>query len=448
MGLTAKLFPRGSRLSRILTLSLPIIGAQVSQNIVNLIDTAMVGRVGVNALAAVGMGGFMAFVFQSIFMGLGTGVQAQVSRRKGEGEYSKLAFPLNAGLFIIFTVGLIFSGIVYSLVPSIFPLLNNDPNVLEGGIPYLEMRSLGLIFVSTNFCFRAFWNGVDRPSFYLGTLVITNLTNVVLNYTLIFGKFGFPEMGIEGAGLATTISYVVGTLTYFFLGFSQARSMGFLKSLPSKLRIKYLLKISLPNSMQQLFFSLGFTTMFWIIGEIGTPELGASNVLINLILVAILPGLGFGLANTTLVGQAIGKGDNEDAKLWGWQVSVVCIIFVFIITIPFWAIPTFVIKIFTDESIVIELAKLPLIISGIFICIDSAGLTLMNALLGAGDSKRTMQISIFTQWILFLPIAFFIGPHLGYGLIEVWCWYALYRIIQSALFAWSWHQERWKGIAV
>lgn len=442
------LIPEKTRLNKILVISIPIILAQITQNIVNLIDTAMVGRLGANALAAVGLGGFIAFMFQSLLLGIGTGVQAQVSRRKGEGEYDKLAYPLNAGLLICATIGFVLCLFVYYLVPLFFPYVNSDLGVQEQGIPYLQMRILGMAFISMNFCFRAYWNGIDKSKVYMSTLILTCLSNVVLNYILIFGKFGAPELGTKGAGIATGLSYVVGTIAYFIMCSLYSREHGFLKSLPSKLRIKYLVKVSLPNSFQQLFFSAGFTAMFWIIGKIGTLELAAANILINLMLIAILPGLGFGMANTTLVGQAIGRGNDEDAYRWGWDVTKVCFFFVLIVTIPLWTMTTSILSLFTNDLATIEVAKLPLMIMGVIVCMDSAGLTLMNALLGAGASGIAMRISFLSQWLLFLPISYLIGPVYGFGLIGVWCWFGIYRSVQAFSFGYFWNKKNWQGIKV
>lgn len=440
------MFLDAKRLKRILTLSLPIILAQISQNIVTLVDTAMVGTLGDPALAAAGMGSFIIFIFQSVLMGLSTGVQAQVSRRRGEGELSTLAYPLNIGLILSFGFGLIFTIILYFSTSLIFNFMSHDPVVVEGGTDYLMMRSLGIIFLSMNFSFRSYWNGVNRSHVYMSTLLFTNLVNVTLNYLLIFGKFGFPEMGIKGAGLATALSFIAGSVLYFILALSMAKDNGFLYGLPKLSRVKDLIKISLPNSIQQLLFSIGFTLLFWIIGRIGTTEAALGNILVNMMMIGILPGLGFGMANTSLVGFAIGENDDDEAYKWGVDVSVVCFIFTFLVSVPLWIFPSFFLGLFTENDSTVLLGRLPLIVSGVSLAFDSAGLCIMHALLGAGDSRRSMIISILCQWALFLPVAYIIGPYLGLGILEVWSWFVFYRIVQACLFSFYWYKKSWVGI--
>ena len=124
-----------------------------------------------------------------------------------------------------------------------------------------------------NFSFRGFWNGVNKASYYMGTLVVMHIVNILLNYLLIFGKLGFPEMGAAGAGFASAIAAFMGTGIYFFLGFRHARPQGFLTRRPSRSSVQTLVRISIPSSIQQLFFSAGFLTLYWIVGKVGTAEL-------------------------------------------------------------------------------------------------------------------------------------------------------------------------------
>ena len=105
-----------------------------------------------------------------------------------------------------------------------------------------------------------------------------HIINIFLNYVLIFGNWGFPELGTQGAGIGTTASLFGGTLMYLWLTMKHTKAYGFGAHLPSMNTIKQLLKISLPSSLQQLFFALGFTTLFWIVGQIGTDELAAANI--------------------------------------------------------------------------------------------------------------------------------------------------------------------------
>ena len=440
-----------TRLDRILGLALPIIGGMVSQNILNLVDTAMVSRLDNSdaALAAVGLGGFALFMAQALILGVSTGVQTTASRRKGEGRLAESAYFLNGGLLLVGIAAPLMTLVLFFLVPPSYPYLNSDPDVIARGVPYLEIRILGTMFVGMNFAFRGYWNAVDLPKLYMSTLVVMHAVNIFLNWVLIFGNLGAPALGVEGAAWASVISIAMGTGIYFYLGFRHARSNGFLHGLPGRKEIITLIGLSIPSGIQQLFFSAGFVATFWIIGKVGTVELAAANVLINLTLVAILPGLGLGLAAATLVGQALGRKDVDDAEAWGWDVTKVAAVIMGGLGLPMLLIPEMVLNsIFELTPETLEASILPLRLVGLTMPLEALGMVLMNSLLGAGDVKRVMLVAVSLQWLVFLPAAYIVGPVAGFGLFAIWLLQGIYRAIQAFVFARFWRGRAWAGIQV
>jgi len=435
-----------ARFNRIAALALPIIGGMLSQNVLNLVDTAMVGVLGPTALAAVGIGSFANYMAIAAIIGLSSSVQAMASRRKGEGREDEMAIPLNGGLFLALVVGIPLSIVLISAAPSLFPLINGDPAVIEEGVPYFEARLLGMVAVGMNFSFRGYFTGVSMAGLYLKTLLIMHLANVVLNYGLIFGNFGLPEMGAAGAGLGTSLSLYLGTAIYIFFALKHARSRGFLTRIPSGETMATMLRLALPNAVQQFLFATGFTAFFWIVGQVGTDELAASHVIITLILVAILPGMGLGLAALTLVGESLGRREPEEAARWGWDVTKVAMLALGLIGLPAIVAPDIVLAGFIHEPRVIDIARLPLQLAGASMLFEALGLVLLNALLGAGAARSVMMVSVGTQWLIGLPLAWFLGPYLGLGLLWVWLANAGYRILQAGIFATLWQKGAWAKI--
>lgn len=431
-----------------MTLALPIIGGMTSQNILNLVDTAMVGTLGNEALAAVGLGGFVTFMSMALILGISTGVQAMSSRRKGAGEHDDVAKPLNAGLLMVLGVAPLLSVVLVLLAPYAYPLLNSDPEVIRQGVPYLQVRLAGIIFVGMNFAFRGFWNAIDRSWFYMATLLVMHTANILLNYIFIFGNFGAPQLGATGAAVGTVVSTMIGTLIYIYLAARHARAQGFLHGLPDRAEVLTLLRLSLPSGVQQLFFASGFVATYWIIGLIGTRELAAANVLINVTLVAILPGLGLGLAAATLVGQALGRGAIRDAKQWGWDVTGIGLVMLALLGVPMWLSPDLILGVFIHDPATLEIGRAPMRLVGITMPIEALSLVLMHSLLGAGDARRVMVIAITTQWLLFLPVAYLLGPVLGLGLFSIWIAQGSYRALQGLVFWRFWAGNRWVRIKV
>ena len=437
-----------ARIRKVLTLALPIIGGMTSQNILNLVDTAFVGRLGDASLAAVGLGGFANFMAVAFITGLASGVQAIAARRFGEGRLGETAIGLNGGLILSLAIGIPLTAILILLAPFLFPLLNSDPAVIEIGVPYWQARLAGMVFVGMNFSFRGYWNGVNQSGYYMRTLLMMHALNIFFNYTLIFGNFGFPELGATGAGIGTSLSLVFGTAYYFYLGARHARPAGFLQGVPNKEQFHGMLRLALPSSIQTFFFAAGLTAMYWIIGQVGTRELAAANVLVNIMLVCILPAIGLGLAAASLAGQTLGSGDPAGAKQWGWDVATVGFVFLVVLGSPMWLATTPLLEIFISEPETIALASLPLKMVGWFMAFDGIGLILMNALLGVGAARTVMKVSIVSQWLFFLPIAWLVGPYWGGGLIAVWIAQFVYRAIQAGIFAGLWHRAHWQHIKV
>lgn len=437
-----------SRRREILALALPIIGGMTSQNVLNLVDTAMVGRLGAPALAAVGLVSFVTFLAVAAVTGMSSAVQALAARRVGEGRFDQSAVSLNGGLLIALAYGLPASVLLWWCAEPIVAALLDDAEAVAEGTQYFQMRALAIVAVGMNFSFRGYFSAVSMTRLYMRTLIIMHLINILLNYTLIFGNFGFPAMGTRGAGLGTAISLFCGTLIYFSAALKHARGSGFLERAPVRGQMLGLLRLGLPASIQQILFAGGFTVLFWIIGRIGTEELAVANVLINISLVAILPGMGFGIAAATLSGQAMGRRAPEEAYAWAWDVCrVAAWVFAALGLIMLLATEA-VLGIFLTDAALVALGYWPLKLIGVGMIIDGCGLVLMQALLGVGASTVVMIVGVGLQWLLFLPLAWWLGPVQGLGLIAVWLAMTGYRALQAGIFTAVWVRRRWQGIRI
>lgn len=418
----------------------------MSQNILNLVDIGMVGHLGDTALAATGIGSYTNYLAISFIIGLSAGVQALAARRLGEGKNHETAVPLNGGLLLALVIGLPLCVVLYQLAPLVFPVLSDDPEVIEQGVPYLQVRLLSMVAVGMNFSFRGYWSAIHMTGVYLRTLLIMHAINIFLNWVLIFGNLGAPEMGVMGAGLATTISLYVGTGLYFFFALRHARDKGFLDRVPGRNILWQQFKLSLPASFQQLFFSAGMVTLVWIVSHIGTAELAAVNVLMTFHITAVLPAFGVALAAATMVGNALGRNDVEDAAMWGWNAAAISLVYGLILSLILIPFAKPLLGIFLKNPETLELAYVPMILWAVAIGLDAAGMVLMNALNGAGDTRRSMWISVIAQWLFFLPAAYIAGPVLGFGLLGIWVVNAIYRTGQAAACVQQWSARRWVGI--
>lgn len=434
--------------SRILGLALPIIGAMISQNVLNLVDTAMVGALGDEALAAVGLGGFATLMSVALFMGFSSSVQAISSRRVGEGRHQETAYPLNGALLLSLLAGIPAAILLYQIAPWLMGLLNSDSKVLALAVPYYQIRVLAVVAIGMNLGFSGFWNGTDRSKVYMSTLWFMHGCNILLNYVLIFGKFGAPALGVAGAALGTTISLYLGTLVFLVLGWRKARQNGFLRRRPRLKNLKVLTGLLLPGGFQQFFFWAGMTALNTIVGLVGTPELAATSVLINLVLTMILIQVGFGLAAGTLAGQSLGAKRVDEARTWVATVIQISLTLTTPLMLAVLAAPEFFLSVFIQDPQTLALAANPLRLIALTFVIDCFGVVYLNSLQGVGDQKTVMIVLASCQWFIFLPLAFLAGPVLGLGLSGIWTAHLLYRAAQACLLHNRWSGEQWTLLKV
>jgi multidrug resistance protein, MATE family len=435
------------RYKRILLLAGPLIGAMVSQNLLNLVDTFMIGKIGTAALAAVAAGGIINWLAGSTIMSLSTGVQQLAARRFGEENHRATAYPLNAGLITAVILGIPIGLICSYNAEHIMALITGDKEVIQLGAAYLSVTFLAVPFNGINFCFRGYWSGVNKQKTYMLTLFFIHTLNIILNYCLIFGEWGFPQLGVTGAALATMISISCGSLIYFAMAFVSLREHGFAQKFPTAV-LKSLLKLSVPNAIQAFLYALSYSTLYKIIAVLGTKELAVSGVIINFALVCYLPGMALGLVATSLVGQALGKNDPEDADLWARQTAKMAALILGVLSLPFIFFPGQLLAAFIVEKDTIRVGVTALSILGLSLSLEGFALVMQYSLLGAGESRRVMYISTGAQWLVYLPIAWFMGYFLNWRLNGIWAANILTQILLVSIFSLLWLKGHWKKVKI
>ena len=442
----ASLSPR-DRYGHALGIAVPIILALTSQNLLNIVDTWIVGRLGSLALAAVALAATTNWVLSSFFIGLGSGVQAYTARRVGEGDDSGTAAALNRCLRFVLTAVVPMAVVAAVFSDDLLDAISSRDDVVLTGTPYLAIRLAGIPFLAANFAFRGYWNGLSLSKIYLRTILVIHAANVVISYGLVFGAFGFPEWGVFGAGVGSTAAQAVGTAYYFF----QARRVGakgqFLRGRTSSLR--ELLRLGAPAGLQTVTFSSAFLIFFAITDRVGAQELGASQVLVTMSLVSILPALGFGLGCASLVGQALGANRPDDARTWGWLAVRMGCVLSGAIGLGEIALAQPLMDFFIPGDPAAAAMGVPALrVIGAVMAVDAVGVILSNALIGAGAPKLVMTWSVATQYGIFLPVAWLMGLHYDMGLVWLWGAFGAYRLMFAGIMAIMWRGKSWQQARV
>ncbi len=437
-----------TRLRTICRLAFPIMAGMVSFNLMMLVDTGMVGRLGPTALAGVGQGAFLAAFVAACLMGIPAGVQAITARRSGEGQTERVAEGLNGGLVLAFVIGLPVTLAGWLAAPHLLALLGGEPDVQAAATGYFRMLMLNNTSFGMMMTFESFFNGTARPRVVLRTMLASHVLNLLFDWLLIFGHWGFPALGSAGAGLATALAGLGATIAYALQAWYLARAEGYLARWPEWASLRAIAALAWPVSLQNLFTSLGMLVFFALVSRVGTLAAAVANVLLRLLDMLRLPAAGIGVAAATLVGQSLGAGERERAWRWGFDTSLFALVVNSGFALPLWFAPGWVLAWFFKNPEEIAVATLPLQLVGTTGALAGIGLVLMNALLGAGDNRKVMAIATVLQWGLFLPLAYVIGVRAGQGLVAIMALQTLYGALFTVCFSVLWQRRQWQTIVL
>lgn len=442
------LLPVNNYYKKILQVALPAIAGLSTQMVVSLVDTAMVGRIddATYALAAMGIGVLATWALISFFSSLATGIHVVVARKFGEGDYISCGVTLNNSLLLAVLIGAVVAMVGVFFSYPIAHLFATDELVGNYASEYLYYRFMGIPFFLISVSFRGFFFGISKTKIFMFSGVITNLLNIIFNYIFIYGEFGFPKMGLAGAGLGSTLATTFDGFFYIaiiMLPSYRGRFQNLKHLVLNKNIISAILKISLPVSFQNVFILIGFLSFVSITGLIGTLEQAATQAIISTLFISFLPCFGFGIAVQTLVGNNLGAKKFLLAKIYGFETAKIATIYTIILGFIFTIIPQYVLLIITNDQTIIDTAVPSLRVAGFAQIFYAVGVVLANALQAAGRSFYVMKAEVITNLVIFVPLAYFLGVYLELGLMWAWMALPVYIIIYSLVIYLKFNSEDW-----
>ncbi len=441
-------FPVNNYYKKILSIAMPAIAGLSTQMILSLVDTAMVGRLpeSTYALAAMGIGVLATWALISFFSSLATGTHVLVARKFGENDYAACGKILNNSIYLSFVIGCIVAMIAIFAAHNISQFFASDPIVGNYAGDFIFYRFLGIPFFLISVSYRGFYFGINKTKVFMFSGIITNLLNIFFNYLLIYGKFGLPRMGVAGSGLGSTIATVFDSLFYFIILFMPQYRRKFENLSNLKIDfglIKKIYRISIPVSFQNVFILIGFLSFIAITGLIGTKEQAATQTIMSSLFLSLLPGFGFGIAAQTLVGNNLGSGKIQLAKIYGYETAKVATYYTLFLAVIFIFFPGAILSIITTDKSVLEIAKPALRVAGFAQIFYATGIVLSNGLQAGGKTMFVMISEVVTNILIFVPLSYFLGVYLHLGL--TWAWGALpvYIILFSTIILLKFKFGKW-----
>ncbi|MEJ2242277.1 MAG: MATE family efflux transporter, partial [Candidatus Bathyarchaeota archaeon] len=321
-----------------------------------------------------------------------------------------------------------------------------DETVCNYASEYLYYRFMGIPFFLISVSFRGFFFGINKTKIFMFSGIITNVLNMIFNYTLIYGHFGFPEMGLAGAGLGSTFATLFDGMFYLVvINLPQYRKkfQNIKNLIIDKKIISGIIKISLPVSFQNVFILIGFLSFVSITGLIGTLEQAATQAIISTLFISFLPCFGFGIAVQTLVGNNLGARKFSLAKIYGFETAKVATLYTIALGFIFTIIPQYVLLIITNDQTIINTAVPSLRIAGFAQIFYGVGVVLANGLQAGGRSFYVMKSEVITNLLIFVPLAYFLGVYLKLGLTWAWMALPIYIILYSLVIYLKFNSVDW-----
>ena len=389
----------------ILSVTYPIFLTLIAQNLINVVNTAFLGRVGEVELGASAIGGVFYFAIFMIGFGFSQGAQILIGRRNGEKDYAQIGHIFNHALIFNLLLSIVIFGLSLFFMPAFMKLVLSSGPVYEATVSYLDWRIYGYFFAFVNAVFRSFYVGITQTRVLTTSALLMAVVNIVFDYILIFGHFGIRPLGIEGAGISSVIAEVV-TLIYVVLyTFFGADIKMYGLFLFKKVEIKTVLQI-LDLSifiMFQYFISISTWFMFFIfIEHMGERPLAVSNIGRSLYILLMIPASALSTTTNTLVSNLIGAGRKEEVLPFVNKMAYISFLTVLPIVAVAMIFPAFFAHIYTDDQLLID-ACLP--VMRIVSCANlvfAFSFVVFNGVSGTGNTRTAFNIE-------FITLFFYIG---------------------------------------
>ncbi|MEH1771256.1 MAG: MATE family efflux transporter [Nostoc sp.] len=438
-----------SEIKKCLLLAIPLSLAQVAQGATGFVDTVMMGWLGSQTIASGGLGASIFGFCLLLFTGIVSAVSPLAAQAYGSRNQKKVGTIARLGLGISLILAIPIA-LLFCNGGSLLLLLGQDANTAALAQTYLRAIALGFIPALGFAVLKSFLSALLQPRLVMVTVVLGTLLNIAANYVLMFGKLGFPAMGLAGIGWASTFSLwsMFIALTVYICNKPQFAVYGIFQ--PSLYKAFTLEHRHIIGEIFQVGLPIGgliavevglFTVVTFLIGQLGTNALAAHQIALQTISMSFQIALGVSIATTIRVGQLAGQNDLAGTRLAGYVGIVIAALSMAVAAIAFWLAPKSIISLYIDindqnNAQVVALAAKLLGVAAIFQIVDGVQVTAAGALRGLKDTRIPMLIGIFAYWCVGLFTGYTFGITSGYGAIGLWWGLAIGLALAAIILTW------------
>ena len=413
-------------------LAAPVMLGMLGHTFVSFIDNIMVGQLGTAELAAVSLGNSFMFIAMSIGIGFSTAITPLIAEADSSDNLNQARSAYKSGLFLCTTLGIILFFGIYFSKPLMY-LMKQPKEVVELAIPYLDLVSFSLIPLVIFQAIKQFSDGMSMTKYPMYATLLANIVNIILNYFLIFGKFGFPEMGIVGAAYGTLASRFIMVVYLWLLLRYKKRSAQIVKNIKffilDFLMIKKIINLGSLSAMQMFFEVAIFTAAIWLSGLLGKNPQAANQIALNLSSMTFMVAMGLSVASMIRVGNQKGLQNYKELRRIAFSIfllgTLLATFFALLFFIFHKNLPNIYLDVedavnYSDTSEVLSIASNLLLAAAFFQISDSIQVVVLGALRGLQDVKIPTILTFISYWVVGFPISYFLGKEEMYGSFGIW----------------------------
>lgn len=413
-------------------LAVPVITGMLGHTFVAFADNIMVGQLGTAELAAVSLGNSFVFIAMSLGIGFSTAITPLVAEADGAGDKQSAKSALKHGLTLCTLLGFSLFVIILLLKPLMYHM-DQPPEVVVLAMPYLDLVAFSLVPLVMFQAFKQFSEGLSQTKYPMYATIIANVINIIINYLLIFGSFGFPKLGIIGAAIGTLASRFIMLSYIWYLLWKKPKTGDYVREFNfrklSSAVLKKIINLGFPSALQMFFEVMIFTVAIWLSGVLGKNPQAANQIALNLSSMTFMFGMGLGVAAMIRVGNQKGIRDYPNLRRIAQSIFLLTLLLQIAFAIFFLVGRHWLPTLYLDENDpvnladnleVMALAAQLLLVSAFFQISDGLQVVILGALRGLQDVKIPTFITFIAYWIVGFPICFYLGLYTPLKSTGIW----------------------------
>jgi putative MATE family efflux protein len=429
-------------------LAWPALVSQVLANAVSLIDIAMIGRLGTDALAAVGYATQFLFLAQSVLFAVGAACVALMARAMGAGDPAAARRGLAGSLVVASVVAVAVSAVALAVPGPLMTLLDAPHEIVALATPYFRLTLGSSVVLAVSLTFESAFRAVRDMRTPLAIAIGVTAAKTALNWVLIFGAFGLPPLDLVGAGLATLASQLLGLACFVFaVRRSPQRAVlaiGRGDLARSRTALGEVVRIAWPAVAERVVLNIAIMEYFALLGSYGAVAIAAYTVGVRLMAFSWIPGVAFSVASATLVGQALGAGDPTGAARAGWRAARLAVVVSSALGLLYALAREPLAAVFTSDAAVIAAMSPFMLLLALSQPLMGAHFTLAGALRGAGDTVTPLLAAGAGNWLFRVPISWLCARWLHTDVIWLWGALVVDHLARALWLLWAYRRGRWQ----